>query len=310
MIFKKKPSPCVGIRTCSDYSPFGVELDERTVSSGYRYGFQNQEKDDEVYGFGNSYTAEFWQYSSRLARRWNIDPVVKSHESSYATFANSPIWLRDINGSDTTLIVGVQVTSSIKKGKGVPSWVPKGTKLESTLYISILIRNGKVVNGYHGIGFETEIFEHESPVLWGMNPAFTRIENEVITYNNGIVYGKYEAVTQLSTLEVMGQFMSGLVLEQEIQTNIITIRQIVHFSYDVKNNNVKVTLDGSSFPEHDFDVQIHTIESELGRKGVGADIKSKIEHVVLKQSNYSEAIHNESFKERNHKNKSNVKADF
>ena len=24
-----KPSPCVGIRTCSDYSPFGVELDGR-----------------------------------------------------------------------------------------------------------------------------------------------------------------------------------------------------------------------------------------------------------------------------------------
>ena len=34
----------VGIRTCSDYSPFGVELDGRTVSGGYRYGFQNQEK--------------------------------------------------------------------------------------------------------------------------------------------------------------------------------------------------------------------------------------------------------------------------
>jgi hypothetical protein len=47
-----KPSPCVGIRTCSDYSPFGVELDGRTVSGGYRFGFQNQEKDDEVKGEG------------------------------------------------------------------------------------------------------------------------------------------------------------------------------------------------------------------------------------------------------------------
>ena len=31
-----KTSNRVGIRTCSDYSPFGVELDGRTVSGGYR----------------------------------------------------------------------------------------------------------------------------------------------------------------------------------------------------------------------------------------------------------------------------------
>jgi hypothetical protein len=50
-----KPSPCVGIRTCSDYSPFGVELDGRTVSGGYRFGYQGSEKDNELKGNGNSY---------------------------------------------------------------------------------------------------------------------------------------------------------------------------------------------------------------------------------------------------------------
>lgn len=70
---------------------------------GYRYGFNGQEKSDEVYGEGNSYTAEFWQYDARIGRRWNVDPVVKPNESPYATFANSPIWLSDPNGKDTTL---------------------------------------------------------------------------------------------------------------------------------------------------------------------------------------------------------------
>lgn len=60
------------------------------------------EKDDEVYGKVNSYTAEFWQYDSRLGRRWNIDPVVKYHESPYATFANNPIWFIDPSGADTS----------------------------------------------------------------------------------------------------------------------------------------------------------------------------------------------------------------
>ena len=86
----------------ADYSPFGMLLPNRHESiNAYRYGFQGQEKDDEIAGEGNSYTAEYWQYDSRLGRRWNIDPVVKVHESPYVAFANNPIWFRDPNGADT-----------------------------------------------------------------------------------------------------------------------------------------------------------------------------------------------------------------
>lgn len=62
------------------------------------------EKDDEISGDGNSYTAEFWQYDPRLGRRWNVDPVVKHQESPYATFANNPIWLVDPLGNDTNKV--------------------------------------------------------------------------------------------------------------------------------------------------------------------------------------------------------------
>ena len=79
-----------------DYYPFGMLMPGRNGNSAeYRYGFNGQEKDDEVAGEGNSYTAEFWQYDSRVARRWNTDPVVKYHESPYAAFANNPILFRD-----------------------------------------------------------------------------------------------------------------------------------------------------------------------------------------------------------------------
>ena len=75
----------------------------RKYSSGkYRYGFQSQEKDNEIAGEGNSYTAEFWQYDSRLGRRWNIDPAIKSYESGYMAFAGNPIWFTDPDGKDTT----------------------------------------------------------------------------------------------------------------------------------------------------------------------------------------------------------------
>ena len=65
----------------------------------YRYGFQGQEKDDEINGVeGSSYTADFWQYDSRLGRRWNPDPIVKAHESPYATFKNNPNYYVDPMG--------------------------------------------------------------------------------------------------------------------------------------------------------------------------------------------------------------------
>jgi RHS repeat-associated protein len=85
-------------------------------SSEYRYGFQGQEKDDEIKGEGNSYTAEYWQYDSRLGRRWNVDPVVKHHESPYAAFANSPIWIIDPNGADSVLFNNL---SGEELGRGV-----------------------------------------------------------------------------------------------------------------------------------------------------------------------------------------------
>jgi hypothetical protein len=73
-----------------------------SAASGYRYGFNGQEKSTEIDAAGNSMTAEFWQYDARIGRRWNVDPVVKEYESPYATFANNPIWLVDKNGADST----------------------------------------------------------------------------------------------------------------------------------------------------------------------------------------------------------------
>ena len=57
-------------------------------------------KDDEIQGVGNSYTAMFWQYDSRLGRRWNQDPVVKERQSNYHTFSNNPISRIDPKGDD------------------------------------------------------------------------------------------------------------------------------------------------------------------------------------------------------------------
>jgi RHS repeat-associated protein len=94
------------ILSYSDYYPFGSLLPGRSAnSSEYKYGFGGQEKDDEVNGVtGSSYTAEFWQYDSRLGRRWNVDPVDKPWESSYATFSNNPMIFVDPTGANPDFV--------------------------------------------------------------------------------------------------------------------------------------------------------------------------------------------------------------
>jgi RHS repeat-associated protein len=95
-----KSSPCVGIRNSIDYSPFGVELDGRTVSGGYRYGFQNQEKDDEIKGEGNSINYTFRLHDPRLARFFTVDPLFKNFpwNSTYAFSENIPINAVELEG--------------------------------------------------------------------------------------------------------------------------------------------------------------------------------------------------------------------
>jgi len=68
--------------------------------SEFRYSVNGQEKDDEISGKGNMTTATFWEYDTRLGRRWNVDPIRKPWESSYATFGGNPIVFTDPFGDD------------------------------------------------------------------------------------------------------------------------------------------------------------------------------------------------------------------
>ena len=94
----------------SDYSP-GVYPDEVgrfekpatswvADSVGYRYGFNNMEKDDELKGSGNSYDFNFRVLDSRIGRFLSSDPLRRAFpfQTSYAFAANTPIWCFDLEG--------------------------------------------------------------------------------------------------------------------------------------------------------------------------------------------------------------------
>ena len=87
------PKRSVRSRTISDYSPFGVLLPERAVNAGdFRYGFQAQERDDEVKGEGNSIDFRNRMYSPRLGKLFSLDVFASKYPaiSAYAFVTNNP----------------------------------------------------------------------------------------------------------------------------------------------------------------------------------------------------------------------------
>ena len=68
----------------------------------YEFGFNGQLKSNEISCVTNHNTALFWKFDPRLAKRRNLDPVIHTWESGYATLGNSPILFADILGDDKT----------------------------------------------------------------------------------------------------------------------------------------------------------------------------------------------------------------
>ena len=66
----------------------------------YRYFFNGQEADNEVYGEGAVLGYEFRQYDARIGRFWSVDPLAGKFpwNSTYAFAENSPVGFIELEG--------------------------------------------------------------------------------------------------------------------------------------------------------------------------------------------------------------------
>ncbi len=120
------------------------------ATGGYRYGFNGQEKSDEIDPNGNSTTAEFWQYDARIGRRWNVDPRPDVSISVYSAFSGNPIWFSDPLGDTTKIYGNAEVTNTtlLQKG-GVNESAAKATIYKDAQINPVYGKDGKSLVGYN-----------------------------------------------------------------------------------------------------------------------------------------------------------------
>ena len=85
----------------SDYSPGGMLLPNRHGSSNeYRYGFNGQEKDDEIKGEGNSLNYKYRMHDPRIGRFFAVDPLTSKypHYTPYSFSGNRLIDAHELEG--------------------------------------------------------------------------------------------------------------------------------------------------------------------------------------------------------------------
>ena len=111
-----------------DYFSFGYKKPGRSASaSNYRYGFQGQEKDDEIKGEGLSYNYTFRMHDPRVGRFFTFDPLFKNFPW------NSPYAFSENRVIDWIELEGLQGFRSSRRGNRPRINIERSRALQSRL---------------------------------------------------------------------------------------------------------------------------------------------------------------------------------
>jgi RHS repeat-associated protein len=106
--------------TANDYYPGGMVMPGRkyNAGTGYRYGFNGKENDNEVKGEGNQQDYGFRIYDPRIGRFLSVDPIAAKYPelTPYQFASNTPIRAIDLDGLEAAMPKVIGTTyAKIKK---------------------------------------------------------------------------------------------------------------------------------------------------------------------------------------------------
>jgi RHS repeat-associated protein len=179
-----------------DYFTFGMLLPNRYEdASEYRYGFQGQEKDDEIKGEGNSVNYKYRMHDPRIGRFFAVDPLAwkYAYNSPYAFSENRLIDGIELEGLETIHYTfgGIGVSSFSLPNKAV-------FKIDNNIFIQNKLKTYGVtnINHNHHIYIDEQKYSVKRDVKMSdgtivIEKAITTLQTILIRDENGkIIFAK------------------------------------------------------------------------------------------------------------------------
>ena len=137
---------------------FGMIMPGRNYrDTSYRFGFNNKEKDNELYGTGNEYNYGFRIYNPRLGR-WLSPDILKEkypNETPYLFALDNPIFLSDLDG------------------KVVVVFDEKGNKVATISKAGVVVEPGQEKNAFLNAYMQAKSYIQKN----NNSDIYTKIEN-------------------------------------------------------------------------------------------------------------------------------------
>ncbi len=243
-----------------------MEVLEQYFVDDYRFGFNGQEKDDEIKGSGNSLNYKYRMQDVRIGRFLSVDPLAKSYPfySPYHFAGNTPIWASDLEGLEPDFKHDVQIL---------------GTEL------SLKLRNMKSVQGEQiaatakavGTGFNSVVQNGFAPELGNLGDAFL----QSLSHNNfiksaGFRIKETQALTSFGAIEnetkIFGKSENGLTINNTLSAvaNANT-SNVINPAASFKSNaeiGLFVDLEGQNDVKEGLSSRSLPIQSKFGIKKV------------------------------------------
>jgi RHS repeat-associated protein len=205
----------------TDYYPFGYALPGRNASSdSYRYGFQGQEKDDEIKGEGKSYNYKYRMHDPRVGRFFAVDPLTAKypHYTPYSFSGNKVIQFIELEGLE-------EAKTKIKKN------VILFIEAENDILIDVWTKS-KEMTHWHVIP-GSDIFE-VSRRFQEYTKGEKVVENLIIRTHGD----------RGGNIVLQGQGSEDALSVEEIKVNGVELRMFTHAEFGTFENLTKSRADG------------------------------------------------------------------
>ena len=221
----------------------------------YRYGFQGQEKDDEIKGEGNSLNYKYRMHDARIGRFFAVDPLASKfpYMTPYQFAGNKPIWSREIEGLESEVDRDGKVTYKVQEGQG-PTQIADDLKKDGydISWESIVDNNPKYFESVDGDKYDAT------------NPAYKKLnlnEGDILEvgFDPAATSNPIQPIINKPILPVKSSWMDNLVFEPQFtaEFNFGTTIGIKNKVIDFIGSHSEVNLIG--FDDGDFYAAGHNL---------------------------------------------------